>query len=73
VEVIGPVTVKLPDIVALPVYGNAAPPPPFKANDAVSAYDELIALEANELLTAFNTYEAVTALLEKLLLTAFNT
>ena len=38
-----PVTVKLPDIIAEPVNGNAAPPPLFKANDAV---------EANELLNA---------------------
>ena len=46
-EVIGPVTVKLPDIVALPVYGNAAPPPPFIAYDAVSAYDAYDAVPVN--------------------------
>jgi hypothetical protein len=32
-----PVTSKLPDIIAEPVYGNEDPPPPFKANEAVSA------------------------------------
>ena len=38
---IEPVTINEPLIIALPVYGNEAPPvPPFKAYEAVSAYEE---------------------------------
>jgi hypothetical protein len=41
--VIPSVTNKLPVITADPLNGNPAPPPAFKANDAVVANDELIA------------------------------
>ena len=40
-----PVISRLPVIKADPVNGNAAPPPPFKANDAVKAYDADVALD----------------------------
>jgi len=50
---IEPVTPKDPVIKALPVNGKAAPPPPFNANDAVSAYEALTILPLK--------YEAVTA------------
>jgi hypothetical protein len=42
VEVVEPVTIKLPVINALPVNGNPAPlppPPPFIAYEAVTAYE----------------------------------
>jgi hypothetical protein len=40
VDVVEPVTIKLPVITALPVNGKPAPPPPpFIAYDAVTAYE----------------------------------
>jgi hypothetical protein len=45
VEVVEPVTIKEPVIIADPVYGNdAPPPPPFKAKDAVKAYEAEVTL-----------------------------
>ena len=53
-----PDTNKLPDITALPLYGNVVPLPPFKAYDAVKAYD---ALNAGLVLVNIEpvTYDAV--------------
>jgi hypothetical protein len=51
-----PCIVKLPDIKASPVNGNAAPPPPFKANEAVKAYEDELAVEA------VDAYEALVEL-----------
>ena len=55
-----PVTTNEPDIIAEPVNGNDAPPPPaFNANDAVIANDDVVANDALAILP--NKNEAVDA------------
>jgi hypothetical protein len=55
-----PVTINEPDIIAEPVNGNDAPPPPaFNANDAVIANDDVVAKDALATLPLKN--EAVAA------------
>ena len=68
-NIVFPIFLKLPDIIADPVYGNV-PPITDKAKDAVTAFwakDELIefwtneAVDAKDELIAFKTYDAVKA------------
>jgi hypothetical protein len=74
-NIVFPIFLKLPDIIAEPVNGNV-PPITDRAKDAVNALcakDELIEFEANEALTAFKIYDAVTAFCANEELTTFST